>query len=905
MREQVSCADFTCNRLRRKFITSGIATILLLGSFSLIFGNGVLGDEPGSGPLPLNSMKIENTDGIAGQIYSIEVYGKWNITMAGYQITFYYDASKIEIYSISKVGTVIDDYNLDSIWRLYWDNDISTGCVTAGAYRYGNNTNTSHDIPPDEGSLFNLAVFIKDNATNGETILDLTGWADGGSPGEKTIYSDSNGIAYDPDYLYDGILTITGGNEPPYTPYDPAPCHLCEGVDIDANLTWTGGDQDDDSVTYDVYFGGRNPPPQVAWNQTETTYDPPGMMSLGTRYYWQIKAWDNHGASATGMIWTFTTESVPSTDETLFVDDDFNSNTPDWNVTNFSSIQDALDVVAEYGIVYVYSGEYYENIMVTKAVNLIGEDKSTTVIDGGGSGSVVKITADSVTISGFTIQNSGDGSDNAGIYVLHAHYSTISNNDISSNLYGIYLNSGGNNTITGNNILNNSITGIYVFKSCNNYIANNIANNNSYYGIDVYFDSTNNSVINNTANNNKHHGIQVAGSCNNDLIDNTANNNYQCGFNVDQSHYNTITKNNIGNNNHSGITIALSSNNTITGNTIHNNSFRGIWLVLSSNNTITENTITNNNQGTYLSQDTNNDNTVYHNYFIDNTGHASDGGVNSWDNGYPSGGNFWDDYTGTDADGDGIGDTPYDIPGGNNQDNYPLMNPCETGYDTPFDPDSDDQNESEEQEEIIAEENIIVNASSGEHIEITLEPPEDAYIYNINLTLKKDVSNIGFSETKLITTPEGIPLISNAVVYVYLNLKLTGDGIYLAENDIESLKFKYKVEKTWLTAHNINKETVQLVRYHNGTWHNLTTQRIDEDDIYVYYESDSPGCSTFAIVGSQITERSEPYSPGIVIPWNIIIVAITAIIALLVVVLFKAGYIYKVEDPQRKKPQKE
>ena len=52
---------------------------------------------------------------------------------------------------------------------------------------------------------------------------------------------------------------------------------------------------------------------------------------------------------------------------------------------------------------------------------------------------------------------------------------------------------------------------------------------------------------------------------------------------------------------------------------------------------------------------------------------ADDDGVNHWDNGYPSGGNYWSDYTG--VDGDGIGDTPYIILGGDNQDWYPFMNP--------------------------------------------------------------------------------------------------------------------------------------------------------------------------------------------------------------------------------------
>lgn len=93
----------------------------------------------------------------------------------------------------------------------------------------------------------------------------------------------------------------------------------------------------------------------------------------------------------------------------------------------------------------------------------------------------------------------------------------------------------------------------------------------------------------------------------------------------------------------------------------------------SSNNTISGNNITNNGDGIYLWYSSNN--FVYHNNFINNTEQAfSYGSVNVWDDGYPSGGNYWSDYTGVDADGDGIGDTPYIIDE-YNRDRYPLMNP--------------------------------------------------------------------------------------------------------------------------------------------------------------------------------------------------------------------------------------
>ena len=108
-----------------------------------------------------------------------------------------------------------------------------------------------------------------------------------------------------------------------------------------------------------------------------------------------------------------------------YVDDDFNSSTPGWGYDHFDKIQHSIDAVSKNGTVYVYNGTYYENVDVNKTINLIGENKETTIIDGGGGGNVVYITADWVNISGFTIRNSG--SLDAGVKIYYANNVTIKN----------------------------------------------------------------------------------------------------------------------------------------------------------------------------------------------------------------------------------------------------------------------------------------------------------------------------------------------------------------------------------------------------------------------------------------------------------------------------------------------
>ena len=452
---------------------------------------------------------------------------------------------------------------------------------------------------------------------------------------------------------------------------------------------------------------------------------------------------------------------------------------------DFTAIQDAINNAKDGDTIMVHPGVYYEEVVVDKSVTLMGNGQP--VVDARGGESAILLSADGITLVGFTATNSESTEGYAGINVISSN-NIITGNNVSNNHVGIYFsyNNSFGNTITGNNVSNNEFGIYFDYSSSNNIITdNNVSNNgdgirlytssnnlitgnhvsNNKRGIYLFYFSNNNLIIDNVfvndglsvsssyqntvedntvngkplvyledasdyrvkdagqvilvncnnisvenlvlsntrvgvellktrnsriSNNtvcNNGDGIRLDESCNNNITGNNASNN-EDGIRLDESSNNNITGNNASNNG-DGISLYTSSNNNITGNHASNNNKSGIWLRSSSNNTITGNNVSNNEHGIYLHDFSNN--LVYLNNFINNTDnvHTSDS-TNIWNSTekitcrynrttYESYlGNYGDDYTGSDTDGNGIGDTSYSI--NLEKDNYPLMKTFENYF---------------------------------------------------------------------------------------------------------------------------------------------------------------------------------------------------------------------------------
>ena len=307
---------------------------------------------------------------------------------------------------------------------------------------------------------------------------------------------------------------------------------------------------------------------------------------------------------------------------------------------DYPTITAAVEHATSGDTVQVRSGDYYENVVIDKGIAVIGEDRQNTFVVGTGGvarggQAVFTLSADGITLSGFTIQS--------------INYS--SSTDYAS---GIFVD--GDNCIITGNIIRDTYIGIFCSVQSGTTISQN------------------------TITTSRKDGIRFLGGDLNVFSENDIFGNAQSGL-ITGGYSNTVSRNNLTGN-WRGMGLGAQQS-VVFGNQISDNTESGIFLD-GSKNTISANDISGNKWGMYFTAQlaSPHDNSIYHNNFVNNINAvfmSADSKAQLWDDGYPSGGNYWSNYilTNPDAkpmDDSDIGDQSYTV-FANNTDQYPLLAP--------------------------------------------------------------------------------------------------------------------------------------------------------------------------------------------------------------------------------------
>lgn len=309
---------------------------------------------------------------------------------------------------------------------------------------------------------------------------------------------------------------------------------------------------------------------------------------------------------------------------------------------------------------------FHEHVVLDKPLHLLGTN--SPVIDAGGAGTPITIQAEGASVRGFTVRNGGRdlGAFDAGIMIA-AGGVTVADCRVEGGGFGLYIRGVNDCRVEHNTVLGDTNVppaqrgnGIHLWKTRHNVIAgNSIAGTRD----GAYFSYADDNLIVSNRIEGTRFGIHYMYSHQNRLVGNTLDRN-AVGAALMFARDCVVEGNRAFANRRHGILLMQVEHSRLARNTVWGQN-RGFFVQLAVQNRFEENVIANNDIGLYLSNGSE-ENVFTGNSFLRNTDQVwqpPNEVAKGWqaanqfsDRGR---GNFWSDYTGADADQDGVGDTPY------------------------------------------------------------------------------------------------------------------------------------------------------------------------------------------------------------------------------------------------------
>jgi nitrous oxidase accessory protein len=333
----------------------------------------------------------------------------------------------------------------------------------------------------------------------------------------------------------------------------------------------------------------------------------------------------------------------------------------EWTVQPGESINAAVQAAAAGDTVKVERGYYVDHVVIDKPLRLQGINRPT--ISGDNQGDVIRVKSPDVVIDGFIIRDSGDDltAQNAGVYVEPgAHRAIIRNNDFAYTLFGMWLEKANEVEVT-----NNLITGKRDYASAqrgngiqlyNCYDAKIIGNNISFVRDGIYVDVSFRILFRGNKMHHARYGTHYMNSHDNIWEDNESYKN-RGGLALMEVRRQIVRNNRTWDNSDHGIMLRTIQDSVVENNIIVGNS-KGFFIYDAEYNVLKGNLVMGNRIGVHLwAGSINND--VDHNDFIQNRDQIRYVATRNEQWGKKKG-NYWSNYVGWDANGDGVGDTPYE-----------------------------------------------------------------------------------------------------------------------------------------------------------------------------------------------------------------------------------------------------